>query len=48
MGSYSRSVSLVSIALLAVSVSACATFETGETKLQRVKTIGIISRPAGS
>jgi hypothetical protein len=43
MGRYSRSVSMVSIALFAVSVSACATFETGETKLQRVKTIGIIS-----
>jgi hypothetical protein len=39
----SRSASLVSIVLLAFSVSACATFETGETKLQRVKTVGIIS-----
>jgi hypothetical protein len=39
----SRSASLVSIVLLTVSVSACATFETGETKLQRVKTVGIIS-----
>jgi hypothetical protein len=39
----SRSASLVSIVLLAVSVSACATFATGETKLQAVKTVGIIS-----
>jgi hypothetical protein len=29
--------------LLAVSVSACAVFETGQTKLQAVKTVGIIS-----
>jgi hypothetical protein len=39
----SRSASLVSIIVLAVGVSACATFETGETKLQRVKTVGILS-----
>jgi hypothetical protein len=38
-----QSVSLVSILLLAISVSACATFETGETKLQRVRTVGVIS-----
>ena len=35
--------SVISIVVLAVSVSACATFETGETRLQRVKTVGIIS-----
>jgi hypothetical protein len=29
--------------VLAVSVSACATFETRETKLQAVKTVGIVS-----
>ena len=29
--------------VLAVSVSACAMFETRETKLQTVKTVGIIS-----
>jgi hypothetical protein len=39
----SRSANLVSIILLAVSVSACATFATGEMKLQAVKTVGIIS-----
>ena len=39
----SRSASLVAIVLLAVSVSGCATFATGETKLQAVKTVGIIS-----
>src|SRR6266436_972508 len=38
----SRCVSFAT-ALLAVNVSACATFETRETKLQAVKTIGIIS-----
>jgi hypothetical protein len=30
-------------ALLAVGLSACATFETRETKLQAIKTVGIIS-----
>src|SRR3954465_15907087 len=34
---------LASVILAAIGVSACATFETGETKLQRVKTVGIIS-----
>jgi hypothetical protein len=38
-----RYTGLVSIVLLAVSLGACATFATGETKLQAVKTIGIIS-----
>ena len=38
----SRCVSFAT-ALLAVNLSACATFETGETKLQAVKTVGIIS-----
>ena len=37
-----RSASLATI-LLAVNVGACATFQTGETKLQAVKTVGIIS-----
>jgi hypothetical protein len=34
---------LASVILAAIGVSACATFETGETKLQRVKTVGIVS-----
>src|SRR5437016_5807128 len=38
----SRCVSFAT-ALLAVNLSACATFETGETKLQAVKTVGMIS-----
>src|SRR5229473_8630143 len=38
----SRCVSFAT-ALLAVNLSACATFETHETKLQAVKTVGIIS-----
>jgi hypothetical protein len=38
----SRCVSFLT-ALLAVNVSACATFETRETKLKAVKTVGIIS-----
>ena len=38
----SRCASLAAV-LLAVSVSACAVFETGQTKLQAVKTVGIIS-----
>jgi hypothetical protein len=38
----SRCVGLATV-LLAVSVSACAMFETGQTKLQAVKTVGIIS-----
>ena len=37
-----RCASLASV-LLAVNVSACAMFETGQTKLQAVKTVGIIS-----
>jgi hypothetical protein len=39
----SRSASMISMVVLTVSISACATFETGETRLQRVKTVGIIS-----
>jgi hypothetical protein len=31
------------LVVLAVSVSGCATFATGETKLQAVKTVGIVS-----
>jgi hypothetical protein len=38
----SRCVGLATV-LFAVSVSACAMFETGQTKLQAVKTVGIIS-----
>lgn len=33
--------------LVAVNMSACAMFETGETKLQAVKTVGIISAVGG-
>jgi hypothetical protein len=39
----SRCVSFVTVVLVAVSVSACAMLETRETKLQAVKTVGIIS-----
>lgn len=39
----SRCVSFATILLAAVSVSACAMFETGQIKLQAVKTVGIIS-----
>src|ERR1700730_4574541 len=38
----SRCASFASV-VLAVNVSACAMFETGQTKLQAVKTVGIIS-----
>jgi hypothetical protein len=38
-----RFASVAAIVLVAVSVSACAMFETGQTKLQAVKTVGIIS-----
>ena len=38
-----RSAGLVSIIVLAAGIAGCATFETGETKLQRVKTVGVIS-----
>jgi hypothetical protein len=38
-----RCASVTAIVLVAVSVSACAMFETGQTKLQAVKTVGIIS-----
>jgi hypothetical protein len=41
--SSSRCASFATVVLLAVSVSACAMFETGQTKLQAVKTAGIIS-----
>jgi hypothetical protein len=37
----------VATVVLAVSVSACAMFETRETKLQAVKTVGIISAVGG-
>src|ERR1700738_3033748 len=43
----SRCVSFVTILLVAVSVGACAMFETGQTKLQAVKTVGIISAVGG-
>jgi hypothetical protein len=39
----SRCVSFATAVLVAVSVSACATFETRETKLKAVRTVGIIS-----
>ena len=35
--------SLATVALLAVSVGACAMLETRETKLQAVKTVGVVS-----
>jgi hypothetical protein len=43
----SRCVSFATILLIAVSVGACAMFETGQTKLQAVKTVGIISAVGG-
>ena len=39
----SRCVSFATILLVAVSVGGCAMFETGQTKLQTIKTVGIIS-----
>src|SRR5258708_27424716 len=39
----SRCASFATVVLLAFSVGACAMFETGQTKLQAVKTVGIIS-----
>lgn len=39
----SRYASFATVALFVLSVGACATFETGETKLRAVKTVGIIS-----
>jgi hypothetical protein len=39
----SRYLNFATIFLVAVSVSGCAMFATGETKLQAVKTVGIIS-----
>src|SRR5260370_41565713 len=38
-----RCLSLATVAVLAVSVSPCAMLETRETKLQAVKTVGIVS-----
>ncbi|MCA1452557.1 hypothetical protein I6F35_04900 [Bradyrhizobium sp. BRP22] len=38
-----RFASFAMVVVLAVSTGACATFETGETKLRAVKTVGIIS-----
>src|SRR5258708_15476717 len=35
--------SFATVVVLAVSVSGCANFATGETKLQAVKTVGIVS-----
>jgi hypothetical protein len=37
------SAKLIGIIAVAAGLSACATFETGESKLQRVKTVGIVS-----
>lgn len=39
----SRTASLIGIVVVAVGLGGCATFETGETKLQRIKTVGVIS-----
>ena len=39
----SRYASFATVVLLALSVSACATFATRQTKLQAVKTVGVIS-----
>src|SRR5258707_5364818 len=39
----SRHLNFATILLVALNVSACANFQTGETKLQAVKTVGIIS-----
>jgi hypothetical protein len=43
----SRHLNFATVLLVAISVSACAMFETGETKLQAVKTVGIISAVGG-
>jgi hypothetical protein len=43
----SRCVSFATLLLVGVSVGACAMFETGQTKLQGVKTVGIISAVGG-
>ena len=43
----SRHLNFATILLVALSVSACAMFQTGETKLQAVKTVGIISAVGG-
>src|ERR1700682_569308 len=38
-----RHLNFATILLVALGVSACVMFETGETKLQAVKTVGIVS-----
>src|SRR3984893_4402677 len=43
----SRHLNFATILLVALSVSACAMFQTGETNLQAVKTVGIISAVGG-
>jgi hypothetical protein len=43
MRRFRRCASLATVMLLALSVGACATFANRETKLQAVKTVGIIS-----
>jgi len=43
MSRSSRHLNFATIILASLSVSACAMFETGQTKLQAVKTVGIIS-----
>src|ERR1700704_6225875 len=43
----SRHLNFATILLVALSVSACTMFQTGETKLQAVKTVGIISAVGG-
>src|SRR5467141_4589735 len=43
----SRHLNFATMVLVALSASACAMFQTGETKLQAVKTVGIISAVGG-
>ena len=42
-----RHLNIATILLVAISVSACTMFQTGETKLQAIKTVGIISAVGG-
>jgi hypothetical protein len=42
-----RHLNFATTLLVALNVNACATFQTGETKLQAVKTVGIISAVGG-
>jgi hypothetical protein len=47
MRRFGRCASFATILLVAVNVGACAMFESGQTKLQGVKTVGIISALGG-